>query len=439
MNVGFAKLDITPPLGVILNGYYKERYADHVIEPLYVTATAYSDGERTVLAVSLDISEILQKDMDELRTWVSNRTGVPFEAIFLACIHTHTAPVISEIRTFFLRDPDYYAKFRETICECAALALKDLRPALASVGEAEAKGISFIRRFRMKDGSVKTNPSIKMAGEIVSPMGTPDETVRFLKLERENAPTVLVVQFATHPDVLGGTGICPDWPGYLRDTLERALADEADGQGVRVAVFNGAEGDVNHLSPFASARYRGVAHSRHMGRVIAGAVLSRYTFAAPITTDRVFFEERMAEVRVAKGSDAEVKIAKEIHEAYVRGEDTSGYPFDIVMARKFLRLEESGETVPLRVSAIGFGEFAFLGLPGEPFTALGREIREASPFRMTFVCCNANGSEGYFPTDDALQSTSYEAKSSLFLPGVAPTLVETAVTLLQGNPPRKII
>ena len=26
----------------------------------------------------------------------------------------------------------------------------------------------------------------------------------------------------------------------------------------------------------------------------------------------------------------------------------------------------------------------------------GRQIKEKSPFSMTLVCCNANGSEGYF-------------------------------------------
>ena len=47
MKAGIAKIDITPPLGAVLNGYYRERYADHVIEPLYVTALAFSDGTNT--------------------------------------------------------------------------------------------------------------------------------------------------------------------------------------------------------------------------------------------------------------------------------------------------------------------------------------------------------------------------------------------------------
>ena len=49
---------------------------------------------------------------------------------------------------------------------------------------------------------------------------------------------------------------------------------------------------------------------------------------------------------------------------------------------------------------------------------------------MTIPCCNANGSEGYFPTDDALQEIGYEANSSLFLPGVAPELERVSLETL---------
>lgn len=49
---------------------------------------------------------------------------------------------------------------------------------------------------------------------------------------------------------------------------------------------------------------------------------------------------------------------------------------------------------------------------------------------MTILCCNANGSEGYFPTDDAMHEKGYEATSTLFKPGVAPELVSTSLRTL---------
>ena len=100
------------------------------------------------------------------------------------------------------------------------------------------------------------------------------------------------------------------------------------------------------------------------------------------------------------------------------------------MARKYLRLEECAPTIDLNVVCVGFGDVAFVGLPGEPFTEIGRKIKEASPFKITIPCCNANGSEGYFPTDDALLESGYESQSSLFLPGVAPKLIDCSLSIL---------
>ena len=433
MKAGFAKIDITPSLGAVLNGYYRERYADRVIEPLYVSAVAYSDGERTILTISLDISEILQCDMNDIRARVAKRTGLPFEAIFVACIHTHTAPVISEIRSFFKRDHDYYEFFCDRICTAAAEAISDMKEATASIGRTEAKGISFVRRFRMKDGSFMTNPKPAQVDESDGPLGTPDETVQFVRLKREGYADIVIVNFGTHPDVLGGTGICPDWPCYLRDTLERALADEAGGLGVRVIFFNGAQGDVAHVDRMHPNPVRkGVAHSRYMGRVLAGAVLAAFDRTTPIASDKVFYRQDMATVAVAKGTDEQVRIATEIQQKFLANEDISEYPFDIVMARKYLRLEVCGPTVDLCMVSVGFGDVAFIGFPGEPFTELGRAVKAESPFAMTIPCCNANGSEGYFPTDEALNQPSYESRSSLFRPGVAPTLVKTAGEMLHA-------
>lgn len=435
MKAGISKNDITPALGANLNGYYRERYSDRVIEPLYVTALAFSDGERTALAISLDISEILQRDTDDIRARVAKHTGLPFEAVFVACIHTHTAPVISEIRGFFTRDPEYYEFFCDTVCRSAAEAIADMKDAEVSIARGKAEGVSFVRRFRLKDGSAKTNPGKNMMDQVAGPIGTPDETVQLVRIVRPGDSDIAIVNFGTHPDVIGGTGICPDWPGFLRNALEGGLADVADGKGVRVIFFNGAQGDVATTDRMGDKWRKGVEHSRHIGRVIAGAVMGIYTYTEPVSADRVFFRQNMAHVAVAKGTAEQVAIAKEVDKCYrehpeLNGFVVEGFPFDVVMARKYIRLEHRDPIIPLNVVCVGFGDVAFVGLPGEPFTELGRQIKAGSPFEMTIPCCNANGSEGYFPTDEALGEKGYEATSSLFLPGVAPELVKVSLETL---------
>ena len=126
----------------------------------------------------------------------------------------------------------------------------------------------------------------------------------------------------------------------------------------------------------------------------------------------------------------EVAIAKEIDAKFLRDEDISDCPFNITLTRKYLRNENEPEIVDLNVVCVGFGDVAFVGLPGEPFTAIGNAIKEASPFTMTIPCCNANGSAGYFPTDDALTSNGYESASSPFKPGIANNMINTSLRTL---------
>ena len=67
MRVGVAAVDITPPLGIPMAGYYHARGADGVLDPLYSKAMVIeSDGERVAL-VALDIIGITRAITDQAR------------------------------------------------------------------------------------------------------------------------------------------------------------------------------------------------------------------------------------------------------------------------------------------------------------------------------------------------------------------------------------
>ena len=66
----------------------------------------------------------------------------------------------------------------------------------------------------------------------------------------------------------------------------------------------------------------------------------------------------------------------------------------------------------LYYSADGHGDFAFAGLPGEPFVEIGRRITKQSPFENTMVICLTNSMTVYFPTSDAMRDGGYEVVSS---------------------------
>lgn len=434
MKAGFSRLDITPPLGAVLNGYYRERYADGIYENLYVNTIAFSDGENTAIAISLDISEILQKDTDIIRKLVSERTGVPFEAVFVACIHTHTAPVISEIISFFKCDWNYIDYFHKKICDSAEFAIADMKEAKAFIGRRQCTDISFQRRFKLPDGGMVTNPGLDTI--LAGPAAEVDETVQLVRLVREGDADIAIINFGTHPDMIGGTKICPDWPGFLRKYFEQAMTDIADGKGVKSIFFNGAQGDVatgRRFNPETSKVEKvrgGIDASRYVGRALAGAVMQMYEISEPVDCEKVFYKQYFAKVAVNKGTPEQVEWAREHNRQYVEDKTMKMLP-TVVEARRYLRLENVDPWVELNVVTVGFGDVAFVGFPGEPFTKIGTETKKNSPFKMTIPCCNANGSEGYFPTDDALVHKGYEGNSSLFLPGVAGAMIETAEKILK--------
>lgn len=98
-----------------------------------------------------------------------------------------------------------------------------------------------------------------------------------------------------------------------------------------------------------------------------------------------------------------------------------------------LLLENGPEAFDLPLSAVTLGDaVAFAGIPGEPFSEIGRAVREASPFATTVCTCLTNASCGYFPTASAYAEGGYEARSSIFARTVAASIVEGLAKMLKG-------
>ena len=54
LRAGVGKTDITPPLGTPLRGYYYERLASNVHDPLFARALVIKDGKNTLVLVIVD-------------------------------------------------------------------------------------------------------------------------------------------------------------------------------------------------------------------------------------------------------------------------------------------------------------------------------------------------------------------------------------------------
>ena len=54
LKTGYARTDVTPPLGLPIDGYYKDRFVEGVLDPLEVCCIAIDCDGKKVLILSLD-------------------------------------------------------------------------------------------------------------------------------------------------------------------------------------------------------------------------------------------------------------------------------------------------------------------------------------------------------------------------------------------------
>ncbi len=442
LKVGFARLCINPPLGEPVSGYYEPRFTKGVLDDLYVTAIAFDDGEKKAVIMNLDLIMMDAAQCTEHRKVIAERTGLDFESIYITFSHTHTGPMVGKDFASDIHGSKAYEDYMvNQMYDAVSYALSDLKEAEMSVGEGEAKNISFVRRFRMKDGSVRTNPGVGHP-DILEALGTPNETFQLVKLERKDADDIYIVKFGTHPDTVGGEYISADWPGFVRSTLEKAL------DGVKAICLVGVQGDVNHINPnptegqkkgtvidFDSVP-RGYEHAKHMGRAIAGAVLQFCDKTEPVKNYKISYGGQTVTLASNQDNDR-LAEAEEIVKIHAEGRDEE-LPYTemelttvVAEATRIVALKNGPVSYDFDLSAMAIGDVVFSGFPGEPFTEIGRRVEAASPFMMTVACCLVNGGETYFPTSSAYDEGGYEARSSYLKKGTDEELIKSTVELLE--------
>ena len=440
LQAGFSRVDVTPMLGIGMAGYYVPRYADGILDPLQINALALSCGDEKVVLMSIDHCGIVKEVLNPMIQNVCEATGLPREAVYIHSTHTHTGPFLNYAPT----DPkeiEYAQLVTRKFADAAKLALDDLQSAKMGYGIGDAPNIAFVRRFRMKDGSVRTNPGVDNP-EILHPIGDVDERVNVLRFDRAHDSLVLV-NFGNHPDVVGGCKISADWPGFLRSTVEKAL------DSTKCIFFNGAQGDVNHVNVHPRGGYlndmfldfddvaRGYKHARYMGRVVAAGVLQSYDKVKYVDVDAIRYAQKFIEVPANLPASEELPEAKRINDMHNAGRDSelpySGMMLTTVVAdaARKVRLENGPDSFRMPLSAIAIGPVAMFGIPGEPFTGVGRALKETEGFEMVLPTCNTNAKEGYFPMLECYEEGGYEAGSSNFKAGVAELIIDAGLELLE--------
>ncbi len=370
---GYAERDITPPLGVEMTGYgyYLERRARSVLDPLKVRALAVQSGGRRLLLASCDLLSLSVPFSDALRERIAGMLHLERPAVFLACTHTHSGPACHPLHALGEVDAAYLAKIEELVPLAAAAAAADLQPASLSFSTPTGEPIGFNRR----NGAFHPiDPVLKLAA--------------FARARDR----LLLLNYACHPVTLGcGTEVSADWPGALVRYAERG--------GARAVCFQGFCGDINPVTsinrggPGTSEDlelYGGLLWARAMKAdrnatvvenpaIAAAEARIRLPLSVPgeeqIEAERAAFAEEMA------GRSATVRFIEEwAEEALRRRREVSRAPFV--------------DNVPIQAAAVG--PVRILALPGEVFCEYGLRLQSGGGPLFSFGCCGGN--VGYLPT-----------------------------------------
>ena len=170
MRVGVACADITPNLGTHLSGsgMGDHRPARTVLDPLFAKAVVFESGDRRLCIVTLDITIITGYYTAKIRSAISEKTGMPCDAIMVHASQTHSAPSLG----YFMLDPDFplettpeteylrggeraYGDFAaEAAVRAAVEAATNMQPVRIGLGRGILGDLAFNRRGIRRDGTV---------------------------------------------------------------------------------------------------------------------------------------------------------------------------------------------------------------------------------------------------------------------------------------------
>ena len=441
IKVGFSRVNVNPPLGIYISGYYKERFAERILDDMEINAIAVNKGDKTIVMLSVDVISFPSAYIRPLKDKIAEEVGIPTESIFIHATHTHTGPRVGFEEYLSEQEEDYNKMMSRKLKDAVVMAIEDLKPAKMGYAISEAKNVAFNRRYLMKDGTYKTNPGVNNP-DIVKSAGAMDERVNVIRFTRECGDNIVLVNFGNHPDTVGGNNITADWPGFTRRIFEKAIDDS------KCIVFNGAQGDINHVNVWPKGGdfndmfndfddvSRGYGHARHMGNVMAASAMAVYDKVKYVDVDKINFIQKFVNIPSNMPKPEEMEEAYYIKKMHDEGRDAE-LPYKgmwlttmVAGAVRKVQLEHGPEFFPFLISALSIGDIAFIGIPGEPFCGIGKGLKEAPGWETVCPCCLTNGSQGYFPMKDNFDEGGYEAQTSRFKAGVAELIIEEGTKIL---------
>ena len=432
---GTATIEITPPVGYRMSGYFYERLSKGTHDPLLAKAIVFSQGDVTAALVICDVIGIDPRTADESRRLISQACGMSANNVSIAATHSHTGPLYwGALRDQFHKAAiaskgsdlheqfDYPAFLTTQLVAVVGEAKKHLQEVNIFAGYGHETRIAFNRRFLMKNGQVKTWIGLQHP-DVVRAAGPIDPEIGLIRFESLVAklPVSLISCYALHLDTRGGQLYSADFPLYLQQELSKEYGENF------TSLFGiGTCGDINHFDTEAEEQRK----TNEIGTMLAGSVLLAMPKLEAVAKPSLAVKQTV--VHVPKQEYSAERITQAINDKAHVGDRSVLYR-DRVEAYKILALQAyREESIPLELHAFRLShDVAIVTLPGEVFVEFGLQIKVHSPFKTTLVIELANDAPGYIPTKNAFVEGGYETVNSRVAPGGGEKMVEAAIDMLK--------
>ena len=445
IKAGAATSNITPWLGISINGSMSDMKSRYIHDELNVRCLVLDDGQTKLAIAVCDACALAQSVVDDAKARIKSASNIPADHVLISATHTHSSGCLA---SGFQSEPDpAYQKFVATrIADAVSRAVSNLEPARVGWGVGKEPDQVFNRRWYLKPGTVPADPFGKTTDRVqmnpgagnanlVEPAGPVDTDVAVLFAETPNdRPIALLANYALH--YVGGVGsghVSADYFGEFAGEMKRLLdADRADPPFVAI-MSNGASGDINNINVQApEPALEPYAKIRLVGAELAIDAASVQASVLPRTDLNLDARSTVLQLQVRKPSASELEQARAIV-ADAGGVKAEMKTFPQIYARETILLADYPETVPVTIQALRIGDLGIVAIPCEVFVEIGMEIKEKSPLQPTVLIELANGYNGYLPTKKHHDLGGYEtwrARSSYLEVGAAETITKAALELL---------
>jgi len=382
MRVGVAQVDITPPLGLPMDGYMARTGASEAVhDPLLAQVLALDDGSMRVALVTLDVLAVSAGFADPLRRALADLLGTTADAVWIAASHTHAGP--AGLQDWFpigdapaLNTP-LTSMIQERIIGAARQAINNLTPAQFVYSAGPVEGIGMDRN---------------------QPRPAPDPLVTAFRFDsREGKPLAVLFHYACHPTVLGPQlAYSADFPGAARARIQARYP------GAIGMFLNGAAGNISTRFTRRDQTFNEVAR---LGNLLGDQVVALLERAGvdDQPTLKIASQSIDLPIRAFSESSRGLQVTGNTRIDQTRAE---GAAIEAQLARSFA----DRQAIPGTLSNLQLGSWRLFSVPGEPFNELAATLHQVSS--KALVVGYTNDYRGYFPTQQAIDAQTYEALSS---------------------------